>query len=174
MGYDLRAVKVLIVDDNLHMHRIVSEILGAMQIREIRACADPEQALEEAAKWGPDIVIADLAMESMDGLTLVREIRTGQKSPDPFVPIVVLSGHTDLQSVMKARDAGANDVLTKPVSTEALYKRVIGLIERPRPFVKTRSYFGPCRRRRERPFKGDDRRTAEAETIEPRGKKTAA
>ena len=60
------------------------------------------------------------------------------------------------------------------MSIEAVYKRIVNLIERPRPFVKTETYFGPDRRVRERAFEGEDRRAAEAETIEVERKDRAA
>ena len=174
MGYDLKALKVLIVDDNLHMHQIMRVILGAMQIKGTRAAANATDGFDEVLKWGPDLIITDLEMDSIDGVAFIKLVRTRDDSPDPYVPIIVLSGHTDIVRVKEARDAGANAVLAKPVSIEGVYKRIVHLIERPRPFVKTGTYFGPDRRTRERPFEGEDRRENAAEQIDVDKRKSAA
>ena len=75
-------------------------------------------------------------------------VRSGEDSPNPYVPIIMLTGHTELHRVCEARDAGVNEFLAKPISAKALYSRVASIIEFPRPFIRTKSYFGPCRRRR--------------------------
>jgi DNA-binding response OmpR family regulator len=61
----------------------------------------------------------------------------------------MLSGHTELQRICEARDAGVNEFLAKPISARALYSRMMSLIANPRPFVRTATYFGPDRRRRD-------------------------
>ena len=61
----------------------------------------------------------------------------------------MLTGHADVQRVVDARDAGVNEFMAKPVSAQALYTRMASMVERPRPFVKTETYFGPDRRRQD-------------------------
>jgi len=61
--------------------------------------------------------------------------------------------------VRQARDAGTNEFLAKPVSANAILTRLLAVIEHPRPFVRTKVYFGPCRRRRTRDeYEGPERR----------------
>ncbi len=75
-------------------------------------------------------------------------VRFGDDSPIPKVPIIMLTGHTDLHRVCEDRDAGVNEFLAKPISVQTLCSRLVSLIEYPRPFIRTKTYFGPCRRRR--------------------------
>ncbi|MBO6633648.1 MAG: response regulator, partial [Parvibaculum sp.] len=75
-----------------------------------------------------------------------------------FVPIIMVSGHTDLASVERARDIGVTEFLSKPISARSLYERLIQVLDRPRQFVETPTYRGPDRRRRNTPFAGEDRR----------------
>src|SRR2546423_87136 len=89
-----------------------------------------------------------------------RHIRSSPDSPDPFAPIVMLSGHTEKARVMQARDAGITEFMAKPVSARSLYARIVSIIENPRPFVRTKDYFGPDRRRQMLPFEGPERRQA--------------
>jgi len=95
----------------------------------------------------------------MTGLEFVKKIRTDPNSPNPFVPVIMLTGHTHIDHVRMARDAGANEFLAKPVSVKAVLSRLMAVIEHPRPFVRSKSYFGPCRRRRAMDdYRGPERR----------------
>lgn len=86
-------------------------------------------------------------------------IRRPDSSINPFVPIIMLTGHAEKRRVMQARDAGVHEFLCKPISARALYLRLFSVIAHPRPFVKTTSYFGPDRRRFANPlYKGNERR----------------
>lgn len=74
-------------------------------------------------------------------------MRTAKDSPDPYVPIVMLTGHTEMIRVVVARDAGVTEFLAKPISAKGLLSRLISVIEQPRPFIRTKTYFGPDHRR---------------------------
>ena len=98
-------------------------------------------------------------MSPLDGLDFVRLVRTGNDSPNKFVPIVMLTGHTETHRVMEARDCGVNEFLAKPNSARGLYARIRQIIDNPRPFIQTSRYFGPDRRRRQiTNYQGPDRR----------------
>ena len=163
MAYDLSALKVLVVDDNVHMHQIMRSILGAMRIREVLCVLDSRQAFEELARWHPDLLITDVMIGEEDGIDFIGRVRRGEKAANPYLPVIVLTGHTERQLITRARDAGVHEVLAKPVSIENLYRRIVGLVTNPRPFVKTGVFFGPCRRRQEKPFRGPERRGDEPE-----------
>jgi two-component system, chemotaxis family, chemotaxis protein CheY len=59
----------------------------------------------------------------------------------------MLTGHSEKNRVLRARDAGITEFLAKPISATALYERILTLVANPRPFIRTKSYFGPDRRR---------------------------
>ena len=83
--------------------------------------------------------------------------------------LVMLTGHTSLERVHQARDAGVNEFLAKPVSSKTILSRLVSVIEHPRPFVRTRSYFGPCRRRRrDDEYHGPERRSGQTSIIDPK------
>ena len=82
------------------------------------------------------------------------------QSPNPFVPIIMLTGHTHVDRVLQARDAGVTEFLAKPISINAILSRLVAIVDHPRPFVRTKSYFGPCRRRRDdHQYQGPERRS---------------
>jgi CheY-like chemotaxis protein len=167
-GYRFDRLKILVVDDNAHMRKLVVTILQAFGTVQIFEADSGERAWTLLRDTNPDVVILDWMMEGMSGLELVSQLRTSPATPNPFVPVIMLTGHTHIDHVRQARDAGVNEFLAKPVSVKAILTRLIAVIEHPRPYVRTRSYFGPCRRRRGADeYRGPERRaTAEATAVE--------
>lgn len=143
----LSSLHVLVVDDNAHMRAIVVAILRGIGIGVVKEASDGADALEAMRNSIPDLVICDLNMSPVDGLDFAHMVRTAPDSPYPFVPIILMTGHTERSKVAAARDAGVNEVLAKPISARGLLDRIVAVIDRPRPFVRTASYAGPCRRR---------------------------
>jgi CheY-like chemotaxis protein len=160
MGYRLDRLSVLVIDDNQHMRSLVRTILESLGVTQIMEARDGAHALEKMGQTQVDLLIADWNMEPMDGLDLTRHLRNSPESPDQFVPVIMLSGHTERARVMQARDAGVTEFMAKPVSARSLYARIVSIIENPRPFVRTKDYFGPDRRRQMLPFEGPERRKA--------------
>jgi CheY-like chemotaxis protein len=74
-------------------------------------------------------------------------IRQPGANANPYVPIIMLTGHSEKKRVVSARDAGITEFMAKPISAKALYQRILNVVANPRPFIKTKSYFGPDRRR---------------------------
>ena len=71
----------------------------------------------------------------------------------------MLTGYTEQRRVTAARDSGVSEFLSKPFTVTGLLKRIEALIHSPRPFVRSETYFGPDRRRRDDPnYRGPDRR----------------
>lgn len=140
---------MLVVDDNERMRQLLRSILGALGFEKITESSGTETGFEMLKRSQTDLVIADWHMKPVDGLELIRMVRQASDSPNPYLPIIMLTGHTELRRVIEARDAGANEVMAKPISVRALYARIIATIEEPRPFVRTGTFFGPDRRRKD-------------------------
>ncbi len=90
-------------------------------------------------------------MSPVDGVEFTRLVRQAADSPNPFLPIIMLTGHAEKSRVMEARDAGVTEFVVKPVTARAVLDRLNAVIFHARPFVRTSEYFGPCRRRRDDP-----------------------
>jgi len=147
MSYDLEGLKVLLVDDSLQMRALVSRLLLALGIGSVELAQSGKHAIAMNENFRPDIVITDWLMEPMDGIELTRYLRNDKNSPDPFIPIIMMTGHAEVERVMEARDAGVTEFLVKPLSAKSLCDRIVSVIEKPRPFIRTKTFFGPCRRR---------------------------
>jgi two-component system chemotaxis response regulator CheY len=147
-GYRFDRLKILVIDDNQHMRKLVITILQAFSAVQIYEAVDGQHAWAMLRDTNPDVILLGWMMEGMSGLDFAKMIRTSVASPNPYVPIIMLKGNTSLDCVRQARDAGINEFLAKPVSVKAILTRLTSVIEHPRPFVRTLIYFGPCRRRR--------------------------
>ena len=71
-----------------------------------------------------------------------------KESSASLLPIIMVTGHTERRRIEAARDAGVTELLAKPITAAGLFQRIEEIVHRPRPFVRTANYFGPCRRRR--------------------------
>src|SRR3984957_20486027 len=147
-GTGLEALKVLIVEDNQHMRVLLRSLLGSAGMHDVQEAGDGSAALTELATRRCDLILCDLAMKPIDGLELTRQVRRSKKSPNPFVPIIMITGYTEKHRVEAARDAGVTEFLAKPITAQSLYSRLAEIVERPRAFVRTETYFGPDRRRK--------------------------
>ena len=160
--YDLTSVNLLIVEDCHPMRRILRTIARALGITAIAEAGDGFGAVEimQRTAFDPDIILLDNVMEPMNGIDFTRMIRSGQADVSPFVPIIMVSAYAEVNSIVSARDAGITEFLAKPVSAKLIYYRIRSVIESPRAFIRTPTFFGPDRRRRQIPLEGPERRKA--------------
>ena len=147
-GAAFEHLKVLIVEDNQHMRSLLRSLLNSVGIRDVVEASNGGSALTVLREKKCDLVLSDLAMNPMDGLEFSRAVRTAENSPNPFVPIIMITGYTEKHRVEAARDAGVTEFLAKPITAQSLYSRLAEIVERPRAFVRTETYFGPDRRRK--------------------------
>ena len=153
----LEHVKILIVDDQDFIRSMLRQMLGVLGAREIFDAINGEEAWEKVIEVEPDLIIADWEMQPVNGLEFTRRIRSDENSPNPYIPIIMMTGHSELDRVMIARDSGITEFVAKPVAAKSLFDRIINVVEHPRSFVRTSVFFGPDRRRRKMPV-DDDRR----------------
>jgi CheY-like chemotaxis protein len=146
------------------MRKLVTTILQAFGVNQIFEAENGDRAWTILRESNPDVVVLDWVMEGMSGLELIQMIRTNPASSNPFVPVIMLTGHTSADHVRQARDAGVNEFIAKPVSVKTMMARLVSVIEHPRPYVRTSVYFGPCRRRRNEEHRGPERRQSTPKT----------
>jgi len=137
-------VRVLVLDEFDYMRSLIASMLDQWHkpIAPIPA-ENTEQAMETLERFDPAVVFTNLNLE------FIRQVRDPKSSPNPYVPIIMLTSRVELPVVLQARDAGVNEFLAKPVSVHALLTRLTTVLTKPRPFVREETYFGPDRRRRD-------------------------
>lgn len=166
---NLEKVKILVVDDNVFMRTLIRMILNAFHCTQVREAADGDEAWDLiTSDYFPDLIITDWLMPNLDGIELIKRIRTDKTSPYPHIPIIMVTSYSEKFRIEAARDAGANEILVKPFSAEGLYRRIKAAATRPRDAVKSEDFTGPDRRRRKNDvFKGKNRRSDQREEPPP-------
>ncbi|GAB5508951.1 MAG: response regulator [Hyphomicrobiales bacterium] len=140
--YDLSDISALVVDDNAHMCRMIRAMLNGFGIRTVVEATDGADGLERVATRPVDILIIDWEMPVLDGAEMVRMIRNPEHEL-AYCPIIMLTGHCTENRTRQALELGVNDILSKPCSSKALYLRILDAVVRPRPFIRSDTYFGP-------------------------------
>ncbi|MDO4596266.1 MAG: response regulator transcription factor [Coriobacteriaceae bacterium] len=118
--------QVLVVEDDAAVRSLVTTALE-MHGYKLDTAASGEAAILEAASHAPDLVMLDLGLPDIDGVEVIKKIRTWSA-----VPIIVISARTEDADKIGALDAGADDYLTKPFSVEELLARVRASLRRSR------------------------------------------
>ena len=132
----LPTIKVLIVDDDHYMRKVVRTMLTAVGVVHIHEASNGAAGLHAIKEINPDIVFVDWEMPMMDGLQFIKMVRSPATFPTPDVPIILLTGHGDRWRVIEAARLGVHEYLLKPVSTKALLERIAAVLIKPRKMVQ--------------------------------------
>jgi two-component system, chemotaxis family, chemotaxis protein CheY len=124
---DLSAISFLIVDDQPFSRRIVRSILHGFGSREVYESANGVEAIELAGTAMPHIIITDLIMPATSGIRLIGMLKALESSARR-IPIIVLSGYLTKTAALAITNAGADELLVKPVSPKALYERIARIV----------------------------------------------
>lgn len=144
------------------MRNLIRTLLYSLGLRDVIEAASGEEAYEILQDGAMDVVLTDLSMEPMDGIAFTRKVRMANDSANPYVPIVMITGHTERWRVEAARDAGITEFIAKPITAQSVFTRIAEIVERPRAYIRCNDYFGPDRRRRgEHQYKGKLRRKSD-------------
>jgi CheY-like chemotaxis protein len=137
----------LVVDGDNYALTLVGRILNSFGISNqtiVRTGQAAQVLFDEEKRF--DMVLCEAVLSDMLGAQLVEWIRRKSDPAVKFVPIVVLTGHTQIENILAARDSGANGVVKKPIAPGSLFDRLAWAAKGARPFVETDSYIGPDRR----------------------------
>lgn len=191
MQASLKNICILILDNEQQIARLIRDVLIKLGFSPnlLLTASDGYQGLEILRKRPVDLVITDwellpvkaymeIASNSVirsehgdfpptNGANFVRCLRHSPLSPNPFLPVIMLTGPTLPNHILYARDAGVNEILMKPIIAEDLAKRIVAVVEQPRDFITCPTYRGPCRRRKSTPLPPDkeDRRKLELKLV---------
>jgi YesN/AraC family two-component response regulator len=138
-----QGVKVLVVDDEYYSRKVIRTLLTSIGVTTIYDAENGTMGLEAMRIVGPDLVLVDWEMPGMDGAAFAKAVRTPGGFPQPNVPMIMLTGHSERWRVLEALRLGVNEYLLKPVSSKMLLDRMVATLTRPRPIVKVGRYYGP-------------------------------
>jgi len=160
--YNFRDFTILIIDDSDFMRNLITDLCRNFGFGDIMKAATVQDAIDIVSQVEVDIVLCDWEMgkDGSTGLDFISFVRNDPVSPNPHLPIIMLSGYTEMWRIQQARDKGATEYLKKPMSAHTVLERICSVIDNPRSLVEAPGFVGPDRRRREGLYTGPDRRSA--------------
>jgi two-component system, chemotaxis family, chemotaxis protein CheY len=139
----LQQLNILIVDGNAYMRRMTRTMLTNLGAKSVIEAADGLSAIESIRTCDPDVMLLDLDMPVLNGLEVMRIVRSPGVFPRPNLPIIMLTSQGHRSSVLHALRAGAHEFLVKPTSAKALRDRLTAIAYLPRPMIKLGDYYVP-------------------------------
>ena len=143
----IQGLNILIVDNNSYMRRLTRSLLMHVGAISVLEAADGLAALEAIRSCVPDVLLLDWDMTVLNGMEVMRIVRSPGVFPRPNLPIIMLTSRANRSYVVEALRAGANEFLLKPTSPKALCDRLMSIVINPRPMVKLGEFYVPQPRR---------------------------
>ncbi|MBN1344761.1 MAG: response regulator [Phycisphaerae bacterium] len=119
-------MKIMLVDDSRTIRNIQKNVLARLGHTDILEAGDGLEALQLLQKDQPDLILIDWNMPNMDGITLVREIRSNNTD----LPLIMCTTEAEKSRVLEALKAGVNNYIVKPFSTETLADKIQQTMEK--------------------------------------------
>ena len=123
----MSGARVLVVDDNATNRKLISDLL-AFAGYEILGAADAEEAQALLRRERPDLILMDIALPGMDGLTLTRQLKADARTRE--IPVVALTAFAMKGDEQRVLDAGCDGYISKPIDTVRLLVRVAETLAR--------------------------------------------
>lgn len=159
---NLRDLVVLVADGSSYFSMLVHGMLRGFGTKKVIQVRDAVDALRIMSNQRVDVLICDAKLPPHGGQALARAIRRKPDNDHRTIPILMMSADTREATIKRARDAGVNMVVAKPLSPLNLYDRLTWIALTPRQFVDCPSYFGPDRRFKNDGYqRGPDRRRSD-------------
>jgi DNA-binding response OmpR family regulator len=143
---DLTTANILIVEENVNEQDILAQVLMGFGVPGIQRRATADEVMIAVKRESFDLALISSKLKDMSGYDLVMQLRRQEQTSIKHMPIMLVCGHMQLAGVKRARDCGANFVLTKPISPQILFDRIVWLAQDHRQFIEADSYIGPDRR----------------------------
>ena len=143
---NLKNVNGLLVDRDLFTRGLISQMLRGFGIEKLMIAGTGEEAKQMISGNCPDLCFVEGALEDMATAEFIGWIRRQASQALRFMPVIVLSGYTQLRLIAEARDGGANLVIRKPISPQTLFDRINWVARVSRPYIETPKFIGPDRR----------------------------
>lgn len=121
MDFNNEKVKILVIDDADIIRSSLKKFLSDYDV-EVETCNDGLEGLQRAVELKPQLIFLDLMMPNLDGIRLLRVMKVLEDLK--HIPVIIISGHTDKTNVLAATEAGAEKIVSKPLTKEALIKAI--------------------------------------------------
>jgi len=187
----LERINVLLVNGSTHASKLLEDVLSGLGFSNVQVVNDSSDVIKTLKRRVIHLIVTDgellvrkkrvPGMEGADtprpedllpisGIEFVKRLRQSPHSPSPFVPVMMVIGKEDEALLRRARDAGVNEIIVKPLAADDICERISGIIDDKRFFITAESYKGPCRRRERKPLPAgiEDRRKTDVRLVRRR------
>ena len=120
--FDLENVRAMIVDDHDPIRKAMKRVLTKLGVKHIVECFDGSEALKALSEQTIDLILLDIYMRKVDGFKVLESVRNRSIRSD--IPIVVVTGESTKESIVKASDLGADDYIIKPFQVDSMVSKV--------------------------------------------------
>lgn len=159
-GEEFKYARVLVASGKSHVVQVMRHVLAIAGVQEISVAVTAQAALDMLASNRFNAVFCDMSCAELDGKSFAHVVRRHATVLNPMVPLFLVCAGPRFRDVELARDTGYSDVLCRPVSAATVMRKLRQVMETPRSFIASSSFFGPDRRSKQRPaFRGKERRT---------------
>jgi len=139
---------IVVADAASHTRNLVADVLRSLGYYSILHARDGKELLEMVIEYEPKIVVTTSRLPELSGLEFTRLVRAGHKNVSRLLSIIVMTDTPTKAFLDAAQASGVDEMLVRPFTAQAMQVRIRAVIERPRPFIDSAVYVGPCRRRR--------------------------
>lgn len=128
IDYDTK--RILVIEDEVHIRKIICRLLRQIGFRLVDEAGDGAEGFKTMLRVQPDVILCDIHMEPVNGITFLRKLRALSQPKYASQPVIFLTGDTDSTTVIAAKDLRVDGYLVKPVSLNALKDRIEAVLSR--------------------------------------------
>jgi len=139
----IQGLNILIVDANAYMRRLTRMMLTNLGARQVIEASDGLAALDLIRNADPDVMLLECDMPVLNGMEVMRIVRSPGVFPRPNLPIIMLTHLGYRAAVLEALRSGAHEFLVKPTSPKLLHDRLMSIVVKPRPMLKVGTHYVP-------------------------------
>ena len=139
----IQGLNILIVDSNAYMRRLTRMMLTNLGAKSVLEASDGLSALETIRTCDPDVMFIDWDMPVLNGMEVMRIVRSPGVFPRPDIPVIMLTSRSQRASVAEALRTGVHEYLVKPTSPKALRERLMATMIKPRKMLRLGDFYVP-------------------------------
>jgi CheY-like chemotaxis protein len=143
---NLEKIDFLLIDPNSFFLDILAQVVGGFGVRSITRCSTVAQAKVVLAERVIDFILTDANMPDESGYDFIEWVRRDAIEANRFVPAIIVTGHTRISQVARARDCGAHFIIAKPITPKVILERIFWVGRENRMFIESDTYCGLDRR----------------------------
>lgn len=130
MAINFKNLRVLVIDDEGYIRRLICKSLRQLDILNVYEADDGQSGLQQVVRVRPNLILCDIHMAPVNGLTFLRKLRAAKLDVIRNIPVIFLTGDSHITTIVKARELEPNGYMVKPVSVTDLKMRIQSVLDK--------------------------------------------